>query len=139
MNYKEVKARIRQEAIEEARQDDDQEGQIELRLRKWKRGTMWLGGALLASIAAVVPFLYGYPLHNHLDAAGKKILLLAMGLISPFLWTAGITYTFWRYQRDIKAIHRKFAPPGSEYRTGKSGEPAHRYASLRSRTRSILT
>jgi hypothetical protein len=126
MNRKDVKARIRRKAVEEARQADEHEAAIELRLRKWRRGTVWLGGALLASIAAVVPFLYGYPLHNQWDPVGMIILLLAMGLIFPFLWTAGMTYGFWRYQRDIKAIHRKFALPGSKYRTGKSGEPAQR-------------
>jgi hypothetical protein len=120
---KDIKARLRAEATEEARQADEQEARISLRLRKWKRGTAWLGISLAASIAAVVPFLYGNPLHDQWDEIGKKLLLLSMGLLAAFMWAGATTYNFWRYLRATKETHRKFAPPGSKYRTGKSSEP----------------
>jgi hypothetical protein len=121
MNHKAVEARIRKEAVDEAREAEEQELRIEQRLRKWKRSTISLGIALIASIAGVVPFLDGYPLHDYWDAVGKKILLLSMGLLPAFMWTTVTTYNFWRYLRDTRETHRKFAPPGSKYRAGKSG------------------
>ena len=84
-----------------------------------ERGTALSGAALAASIAAVVPFLYGYPLHDHWDAWGKKILLVTMCVFVVFIYAAATTYNFWSYLRGIREIHRKFAPPDSKYRTGK--------------------
>ena len=127
MSENDIKARLRSEAAAEALQADEQEEKNILTLRKWKRRTTWLGILLVLSIVAAVPFLAGFPLHYLWKAVGSKILLLSMILIWPFLWTAAMTYGFRRYQRDITAIHKKFAPPGSKYRTGKSGGPAQRY------------
>jgi len=123
MSNKDIRARLRAEAAEEARQDDEQEAQISLRLRKWKRGTAWLGIALAASIVSVVPFSKGYPLHEHAESAGKFLVYLSMILLTAFMWAGATTYNFWRYLRATTGIHRKFAPPGSKYRTGKSIEP----------------
>ncbi len=109
-----AKRRIQEKWKKEARQDEEQEKRIEQRLRKWKRGTTILGLGLVASIAAVVPFLRGYPLHDQWDALGKKVLLLTMLLFVVFVYTAGITYTLWGDLRGVKKIHRKFAPPGSK-------------------------
>ena len=117
-DYNARKARIREEAADEARQDEEQEARTEQRLRKWKRGTILLGIAVVASIAAVIPFLAGQPLHAYWDAIGKRILQLAMGMFLAFVYVAGTYSTFWKYLRDMKKIHRKFAPPGSKYRTG---------------------
>jgi hypothetical protein len=114
-----AKRRIREKWWEEARQDEKQEARIEQRLRKWKRGTVILGLGLLASITAVVPFLYGYPLHDRWDALGKKILLLAMFLLVVFMYTAGITFTSWSYLRGIRKIHKRFVRPGSRYNMDK--------------------
>jgi hypothetical protein len=112
VSHKNAKERIREEAAEEARQDQEQEALIEQHLRKWKRGTVWIGIALVSSVVAVVPFLYGYPLHYYWDALGKRILVLSMCLLSAFMYTAGITFTSWLYLRDMKRIHKEFAPPG---------------------------
>ena len=101
-------------AAEEARQDQELEGRIEQRLQKWKRGTIWLGVALVSSIATVIPFLYGYPLHARWDTVGKKLLLLAMFLLPVFLYAAATTFNFWSYLRNIKKIHKTFAPSGSK-------------------------
>ena len=113
------KARIRADALEEARQDDEQEVRLTQRVRKWKRGSTLLGIALVATIVATVPFLYGYPLHNHWDDIGKKLLLVSMCLLCMFMYAAATTYNLWSYLKAIKEIHRKFAPPGSKYRTSK--------------------
>jgi membrane protein YdbS with pleckstrin-like domain len=108
-----AKARLTDVAAEEVRQDQYLEGRIEQRIRKWKRGTVWLGIALICCVVAVVPFVYGYPLHNYWDAVGKKILVLSMCLLPLFMFSAGITYMFWSYLRAIKNVHRRFVPPGS--------------------------
>lgn len=121
MNHKNAKARVRAEALEEAKQDEEQEARIELRLRKWKLGSILLGGTLIASIVAIVPFLAGHPLHNRWDSAGRRILQLSMGLFLAFMYVAGTALTFWYYLRETKKIHKRFAPPGSKYRMGKSG------------------
>lgn len=114
MIHKNSTDRVTEASMEELSQDQAVEARIEQRLRKWKRGTVWLGIALTSSIAAVVPFLYGYPLHDYWDALGKKILMLSMCLLPLFLYSTGTTYVFWSYLRDIKNIHQKFAPPSSK-------------------------
>ena len=119
MSFRELRARVLEEAAQEVRQDEELEARIEQSLQKWRRGAIFLGIALVASIAAVIPFLYGHPLHDQWDVVGKKILLLSMCLWLAFIYTAGTTYVFWSYGRAITKIHRKFAPPGSKYR--KSG------------------
>jgi len=113
------RARIRAEAIEEARLDEEQEVRLQQRVGKWKRGTILMGIALVVSVVAVVPFLYGYPLHDQWDAVGKKLILLSMILLAAFMYVAATTYNLWSYLKAIKGIHKKFSPPGSKYRTGK--------------------
>ena len=120
MNCKELRAPVRKEALEEARLDEEQEARLERRLRKWRFATIVLGVALVTGIVAVVPFLAGHPLHARWESIGKRILAVTMGLFLAFTYVAGTCFTFWKYLRDIKEIHRKFAPPGSKYRTGKS-------------------
>jgi hypothetical protein len=44
--------------------------------------------SLIRGNAAVIPFLYGYPLHAQCDAVGKKVLLLSGCLLALFLYTA---------------------------------------------------
>lgn len=110
---------MQNEYDEETMLDRQKEEWIEKRLKRWKGGTIWLGIALVSSIAAVVPFLYGYPLHESWDAVGKKILVLSMFLLPIFMYALGITYSFWSYLRAIKKIHRDFAPPGREPQDGK--------------------
>lgn len=121
MNRQELRRRVRADAINEAKLDNEQEAKIERTLRKWKRATAIAGGALLASVVAVIPFLAGQPLYRLWDAVGKKILLLAMALFLAFVYTSGHTFAFWYYLRGLKRIHKKYAPPGSKYRTGKKG------------------
>ena len=111
MSLKDAKEHIREEAAEESRRDEEQQARIEQRLRKWKIGTVCLGIALLASVGAVVPFLYGNPLHDQWDAIGKKILLLSMCFLAVFMYVAATTYNLWSYLRAMKHVHQTFAPP----------------------------
>jgi hypothetical protein len=122
MNRKQLKAQLRAEAIEEARQDEESEARAERTFRSWKRATMFVGMLLVASMAALVPFLAGHSLHSHWEKTGKKILLLSMGLYGAFAYTAGHTWIeYWYGLRELRKIHKKYAPPGSKYRTGPGG------------------
>jgi hypothetical protein len=114
MNHINAKVRLTLEAAAEEGQAKETELPIEQCLQKWKRRAIWLGIALLGSVAAVVPFLYGYPLHNQWDAVGKKLLLLSMCLLLAFMYAVGITFNFWLYLRNVKKIHREFSPPDSK-------------------------
>lgn len=113
------KERIRAEALEEARQDAEQEARIGRRLSQWKSRTAWLGVALALTIGAIIPFAEGQPLHQYAGNATKLLVYLAMCLLAAFMYAAGTTYVVWNYQRNIRNIHRKFAPPLSKYRRGK--------------------
>jgi hypothetical protein len=119
MNRKQLKAQLRAEAIEEARQDEESEIRAERTLRRWKRATTLLGILLMASVAALVPFLAGHSLYSHWEKIGKKVLLLSMGLLGAFAYTAGHTWIeYWYGLRELRKIHKKYAPLGSKYRTG---------------------
>jgi hypothetical protein len=117
MNREQLKAQLRAEAIEEARQDEENEARAERQLRNWKRATTLLGILLVASIVALVPFLAGHFLHSHWEKIGKKILLFSMGVDAAFVYTAGHTWVFWYGLRELRKIHKKYAPLGSKYRT----------------------
>ena len=116
---KEEKARIRKEATQEAREDEEKEIRIEHRLCTWKRGTMWLGTALAVSVMSVVPFSRGHSLYQYSGTIGKFLVYLSMCLLCAFMYAAGTTYNFWSYLRAVRRTHRKFAPPSSRYRTSK--------------------
>ena len=121
MNRKELRKRARADAINESKLDDEREAKAERKLRRWNLATAIIGGALLLAIIAVVPFLAGQPLHNWWETIGKRILLVAMGLYGVFVYTVAHTIIFWYYLRGMRKIHKKYAPPGSKYRTGKGG------------------
>ena len=72
MNRRELKERLKAEAIEEARLDEQTEAQAEKTLQKWKCATAIWGTALLAVIVGVIPFLAGEPFHNRWETIGKK-------------------------------------------------------------------
>jgi len=114
------RARVRAEALEELRQDAEQERQIQEWLSNWKRRTMWLGVALALCIGAIAPFTEGLSLHQYAGSSTKVLIYLAMCLFSAFVYAAGITCMYWKYLRDIRKIHKKFTPPFIKYRTGKS-------------------
>jgi hypothetical protein len=101
-------ALLRGEAAKEAKEDARLEATIGQRISNWKRATVSLGLALLASIAAVVPFLDGHPLHKHWDALGKYIVLLSMFLLSAVCYAAWTTYNMHVYLRDVKEVHQDY-------------------------------
>src|SRR5690348_6143207 len=121
MNRKEVRNRTRAEALKEAKLDNEREVEVEQKLGRWKRATAIIGVALLVSTVGVVPFLSGQALHNWWDVVGKRLLLVAMGLFGVFIYIAGHTAIFWYDLRGLRRINKKYAPPGSKYRTGKKG------------------
>jgi len=117
-----AKRRNREKWRNEARQDEEYESQIEQCLRTWKRREIIAVVGLVANIAAVVPFLYGHSLHDKWDAVGKNLVLLAMVLLLVSGYTAGITYSFWDWLRKTKKLNKKFARPGSKYRTDEQND-----------------
>lgn len=112
-----AKVHLRAKAAEEVKQDEAQDLRLEQGVRKWKRVATLLGIALAMSIFAIVPFLSSHPYHAEWDRIGKKLVLLAMGLLSAFMYAAATAYNLWSYLRAIRSIHRRLAPPGSKHRT----------------------
>lgn len=82
---------------------DEFHGKLDIYLSKWKRRTTVLGIALLASIASVIPFLDGYPLHGEFTNTGKYLIYLSMGLLILFLGSAALTYNSWAYRRSLRS------------------------------------
>lgn len=122
MTHSEMKMRIRNEALEEARRDEEMENRTARKLRKLQRATVALGILLGATVAAVPPFLKGHSLHDSWDSIGKYLVMLAMLLLPAFMLTAALTYGLWNYLRNMKKIHRKYAPPLSKERTSSRGD-----------------
>ena len=114
MNHMDAKVRRKLKAAAENEQYKETNGKSSSVSESGKRRAIWLGIALLGSVAAVVPFLYGYPLHNQWDSVGKKLLLLSMCLLPACVYAVGIAFSFWLYLRNIKKIHREFSPPDSK-------------------------
>jgi pilus assembly protein TadC len=112
------RARLRAELIDEARENEENEARTALKLKKFRLASMLSGGLLFFVILSVVPFLAGHSLHYRWETIGKYLVMLAMGLLPVFMFTAGMTYGLWRYARAMKAIHKKYAPPLSKHRTG---------------------
>ncbi len=102
-----------EDALTDAEEGAEMESAIAQSLRKWKLATLYLGLALFASVASVVPFLYGHSLHDHWDAVGKNILLLAMVLLPAFCYAAWTAYDTHLYLCDVKKINQEY-PPGSD-------------------------
>jgi hypothetical protein len=105
------------EAQEEARQAEEREARIGRRLRKWTYATIFLGIALSIAIASSVPFLYGHSLHDQWESVGKRLVELSMGLFLVFVWTAGMTFTMWKYSRDMQRSNKKYAPRVGKHKT----------------------
>jgi hypothetical protein len=106
VRHKDAIAR-RRGAAEELKQD----ALTVQRLRMWKRGTAWLGVALAISVGFVVPFSAGHSLHQHAGGVGKFLVYLSMCLLSVFTYAAATTYNLWSYQKAMRKIYNKAAPP----------------------------
>jgi hypothetical protein len=92
----------------------EMESAIARSLRKWKLATLYLGLALFASVASVVPFLYDHSLHDHWDTIGKNIVLLAMVLLPAFCYTAWETYNMHVYLSGVKKINQEYPPDNDD-------------------------
>jgi hypothetical protein len=98
-------------AAEEAREEAREEAQfVAQSLQNWRRLTAYVGVAFVASAGSVVPFLYGHSLHNHWDAVGKRIVMLAMILSLAFCYTAGVTLRMYFYLRSVKKFIQEYPP-----------------------------
>ena len=115
-----TRAALKRQSQEEARHDLEYEQRIERGARRYRLIAVGVGLSLAASVAADVPFLYGYPLHNYWDVLGKWLVILSMCLLSAFVVFATTAFNWWTDLRDIKQIHRKFGPPGTRSRLGKN-------------------
>lgn len=116
MDTKAARKRIRSEWEKEAREDRQQEEWIEVRVKKWKRATIYFGVAFIATCAAVVPFLAGHALYRRWDSVGKNLVLLAMALFTAFVYVCGHYYAFWNYLRSVLKTNKKFGPPNVRYK-----------------------
>jgi hypothetical protein len=115
------RVRIRNEAIDEARQNDEMEIATARKLRNFQRATAVFGILLGATVASVAPFRKGHALHDRWESTGQYFVMLAMGLLPAFMLAAGLTFGLWRYLRSIRESHRKYAPPLSKHRKGSRG------------------
>jgi hypothetical protein len=106
MKHKDAMAR-REAAAEELKRD----ALTEQRLRKWKRGTAWLGIALIVSVGLIVPFSAGHSLHQHAGGVGKFLVYLSMCLLSVFMYAGATTYNLWSYRNAMRKIYNKAAQP----------------------------
>ena len=111
---------FKRQSEEEARHDLEYEQRIERGVRRYRLIAVAVGLSLAASVAADVPFLYGYPLHNYWDVLGKWLVILSMCLLSAFVFFAATAFNWWTYLRNIKKIHREFGPPDTRSRLGKN-------------------
>ncbi len=81
-------------------------------VRKWGRAACYLGLALVVSVASVVPFLYGNPLHRLWNTFGVGLVVLSMGLLLASLYAAATTLNLWLYGASLRKIDRDFANHG---------------------------
>ncbi len=61
-----------------------------------------LGIPTFASIAGIVPFLAGYPLHKYFYTIGRPLLLIATFLWVIFVLTSAQVWFLWSDVREIK-------------------------------------
>src|SRR5579863_4355638 len=72
------------------------------RLRLWKSRSLYSLVLLFLGCAAVVPFLYGYPLHTYWESFGKYLVLLSMGLLVVAVYCTGLLWGAWTALRELE-------------------------------------
>jgi len=118
----ETRNRVREDAIEEARLNEEAEARTATKLKRFCIAATVSGALLILTVVAVIPFLAGHSLHEQWENIGQYLVMLAMGLLSVFVFSAALTFGLWRYSRAMMAIHRIYAPPLSKHRTGASAK-----------------
>jgi hypothetical protein len=78
-----------------------------LDMRRHLRRALYALIVFIATAAAVVPFLYGYPLHPYWTRVGTILLFISMGLWLLLILEAVLSYIDWQYMRDLEKIDRE--------------------------------
>ena len=118
MAHSDKKAQMREDAVREARLDEEKEARTANKLRRFQRATLIVGILLFVDVAFVSQFLHGHQWYEYREPIGGYLLELAGWLLSGFMLCVGLTYSLWSYLRSLRKIHRAYAPPLSTYRTG---------------------
>lgn len=114
----ETRTRARADALEEARMNEQAEARTAIKLKRFCIAAIVSGSLLFLTVVAVVPFLAGHSLHEQWESIGQYLVMLAMALLSVFMFTAALAFGLWKYSRAMKEIHKKYAPALSKHRTG---------------------
>jgi hypothetical protein len=94
VRFKDKKKLARINSRQEAREDEEQEMQVAVRLPQWRRATILLEIGLLVSVTTVVRFLYGHPLYKQWNSLGTNILAVSTVLFVVFMYAVWITYVY---------------------------------------------
>lgn len=113
-----IREEARAEASEEATRNEEHLRRTTGKLRKFKIATVISGVMLLCDLILAVQFMVGGRWHEYWDGAGRLVMSLAGILFPIFGWIALMTYSLWRYLRDISDIYKQYSPPLSKHRTG---------------------
>ncbi|WP_109488000.1 hypothetical protein [Occallatibacter savannae] len=113
-----TRKQVREDAIEESRMNEEAEARAAAKLKKFYIAAVVSGVLLILTIVTIVPFLAGHSLHSRWEDIGRYLVMLAMGLLPVFMFSAALSFGLWRYSRGLRAIHRKYAPPLNKHRTG---------------------
>lgn len=92
---------------------DQYVGRWEAYVKKWRTRTFVLGIGLVTSISSLVPFLYGFPLHDRFESIGRLLLFLSMCLLTMFVGSAGLMYNGWSYLRKLRKEGRADGLPSN--------------------------
>ena len=88
---------------------DSPSAQAARKQRNWGRATIYLGLALVISVASVVPFLDGNSLHSLWSPFGVALVMISMGLLIVFLYSAATTLNMRMYSQNLRKIDKNIA------------------------------
>lgn len=95
-----------EESNDELRDENQLLVEAEICTDKWRRRTLVLACLLIASVISAVPFSAGQSLHAYFKPAGQILIWIAVALLTLFAASAGLTYTFWQYERALRRKSR---------------------------------
>lgn len=73
-----------------------------IRLRVWRRRTLYFTGAFLLNCASIYPFLDGHSLHLHWKPFGEYLVFLSMALMLVSLYCILLLWGAWGLLRDLE-------------------------------------
>ena len=115
---KQIREEVRAEALDEIRREEEHLRSVTAKLRKFKIATVISGAMLLCNLILAAQFMVGGRWHEYWEATGRLVMSFAGILFPVFGWIAFMTYSLWRYLRDISDIYKQYSPPLSKHRTG---------------------